>query len=350
MEKMTIRRCVLLLVYIGLVLAVFLPACAGPAATTPSTGAPQNVELTVLGFRAGTAQQLRADAIAEILRTEYPSWTVASIMAGGESQVISKRIEGKADLFFSMFPREFEIEAHGPLHPEIDFAKATEYSAVLPLTNRPLHLVVMGKTGLTSIRDIVDKKYPFTAGIGTGVARLLFGRIMGYYGTSLTGTEALGAKYEPVVIVVQEGVEALETGRINMGFSWAAIPSPVLLGVNFNLKLLPIDDPGLVQMFEKLGYDKVVIPAGTYPFVTSDVSSVTDYEFLTVRPDLPEDVVYYALKALFKHKDMLIASTANIAVQITPEAIARSLQSVEKTGVSVHPGALKFYREMGWIK
>jgi uncharacterized protein len=350
MGKMAIRRCALLLVCVGLVLAVLFPACAGPAATTPSTGAPQNVELTVLGFRAGTAQQLRADAIAEILRTEYPSWTVTSIMAGGESQVMNKRIEGEADLFFSMFPREFELEAHGPLHPEIDFAKATEYSAVLPLTNRPLHLVVMGKTGLISVRDVVDKKYPFTAGIGNGVARLLFGRIMGYYGKTLADTEAWGAKYEPVVIVVQEGVEALETGRINLGFSWAAMPAPVLMGVNFNLKLLPIDDPGLVQMFEKLGYDRVVIPAGTYPFVTSDTPSVTDYEFLTVRPDLPEDVVYYALKALFKNKDTLIASTANIAEQITPEAIAHSLKVMEQTGVSIHPGALKFYREMGWIK
>jgi TRAP transporter TAXI family solute receptor len=345
---MVIKRGALLAVCVILALAILLPACAEPAPPPPQER-PQNVELTILGFRAGTAQQLRADAIAEALRVEYPDWKVSSIVGGGEAQVIDKRIKGEADFFFSMYPRSLEIEAHAPLHPEIDFEKATAYSAVMPLTNRPLHFLVMAKTGLTSIRDVVDKKYPFKAGIGAGVARVLFGKILEYYGTSLAETEAWGAKYETAVVIVQEGVEALETGRIDIGFSWSSLPCSALMGVTFDLKLLPVDDPGLVQMLETLGYDKATIPAGTYPFVTQDTPSVTDYEFLTVRPDIPDDIVYYTLKALFNHKDILIATTANIEEQITPEAIAHSLKVMEQSGVPFHPGALKFYREMGWI-
>ncbi len=347
---MIIRRCALLLLCGIIALAILLLACAQPEPTLPPEQRPQNVSLTIVGFRAGTGQQLRADAIAEAIRLEYPDWHVTSLAAGGEAQVINKRVESEADYFFSMYPRSLELEAHVPLHPEIDFEEATAYSAVMPLTNRPLHLLVMAKTGLTSIRDIVDKEYPFTAGIGAGVARVLFGKILEYYGSSLAETEAWGAKYEPVVVVIPEGVEALQTGRIDIGFSWSSLPTPALMGVTFDLKLLPVDDPVLVQMLQTLGYDKATIPAGTYPFVTQDIASVTDYEFLTVRPDMPDDVVYYTLKALFNRKDILIAATANIEKQLAPEAIANSLKVIGQSGIPTHPGALKFYREMGWVE
>ncbi|MFC1992463.1 TAXI family TRAP transporter solute-binding subunit [Chloroflexota bacterium] len=347
---MIIRRCALLMLCGILTMSILLLSCAQPESTLPSEQRPQNVKLTIVGFRAGSGQQLRADAIAEAIRLEYPDWNVTSLAAGGEAQVINKRVNSEADYFFSMYPRSLELEAHVPLHPEIDFEEATAYSAVMPLANRPLHLLVMTKTGLTSIRDIVDKEYPFTAGIGAGVARILFGNILEYYGSSLAETKAWGAKYEPVIVVTPDGVDALRTGRIDIGFSWSALPSPMLMGATFDLKLLPIDDPGLVKMFQPLGYEKVTIPAGTYSFVDRDIDSITDYEFLTVRPDIPDDVVYYTLKALFNHEEILIASTADIEKQLVPEAIANSLKLIGQSGIPTQPGALKFYREMGWVE
>ncbi|NQT31197.1 MAG: hypothetical protein HQ588_02590 [Deltaproteobacteria bacterium] len=346
---MTIKRLVLPAVCMVLALAVLLTACPASAPTTPPEDMPQDVDLIVMGFRAGTSQQLRADTIAEAIRVEYPNWQVTSLAAGGEARVMNKRIEGEADYFFSMYPRHLEVEVHAPLHPEIDFEAATAYSAVMPVTNRPIHFLALPKTGLNSIGDIVEKKYPFKAGTGAGVAKLLFEKILGYYGSSLGEAEAWGARHETVVMVMPEGVEALRAGTVDIGLSWGPIPYPVFMGVTFDLKLLPIDDPGLIQFFKSLGYDEVVIPAGTYPFVTQDVPSVTDYEFLATRPDMPDDIVYYTLKALFSHQDMLIAASANFEEQLAPAAIANSLKVMEQSGVPIHPGALEFYREMGWV-
>jgi TRAP transporter TAXI family solute receptor len=346
---MLMKRIALLAVCMILALAVLLAACPASAPVTSPGQVPQDVDLIVMGFRAGTSQQLRADTIAEALRVEYPSWQVTSLAAGGEAQVINKRIEGEADYFFSMYPRQLEVEVHAPLHPEIDFEAATAYSAVMPLTNRPIHFLALPKTGLTSLADIVETKYPFKAGFGAGVANLLFEKILGYYGSSLSEAEAWGAKHETVVMVTPAGIEALQAGTIDMGFSWGPVPWSVLMGVTFDLELLPFDDPGLVQFCKPLGYDEAVIPAGSYPFVNDDIPSVTDYEFLVTRPDMPDDIVYYTLKALFNHQDMLIAVSANIEEQLAPAAIANSLKVMEQSGVPIHPGALKFYREMGWL-
>ena len=327
-------------------LALLLSCAPAPA---PPKGRPQNIELTILGFRAGTSMQLRADAIAEAIRKEYPDWKVASLAPGGEAQLIAKRISGEWDFLLTPYPRLLELEVHVPLHPEIDFAKASDYSIVMPTSPHYIHFFALGKTGLNSIKELVDKKYPFKAGTGPGGSKLLFSKILEHYGASLAEAEAWGAKHETVIVATPAGAEALQTGRIDIGLSWSGIPNPPFMGTTFDLKLLPIDDPGLIEMFESLGYYQATIPAGTYPFLTEDVPTMAETEFLAARPDLPEDVVYYTLKALFNNKHILIAAHTDFEEEMSGEAIASALAVAERVGLPIHPGALKYYREQGWI-
>jgi TRAP transporter TAXI family solute receptor len=348
------KRKVSLIVVIGLALILamlpLLAACPGPAPTTPSGERPQNVQLTMCGFIAGTSMQMRADAIAEAIRVEYPDWKVTSLAPGSEAQLISKRITGEADYFFTPYPRLLEVEVQAPLHPEIDYEKVTAYSLVMPTSPRYVHFFTTGKTGLTSIRDIVDKRYPFKVGTGAGASKLLFSKILEYYGTSLAEAEGWGAKHESVVMATQEGVEALQSGRLDIAFGWSGIPSPPYMGATFDLKLLPVDDPGLVEMLSVYGHYEATIPADTYPFLTEDIPTVAETEILAVRPDMPEDIVYYTVKALFNHKDILVAAHAGFESQLNAEAVAAAVAISQITGIPFHPGALKFYREMGWVE
>ncbi len=341
---------VIIVIGLAIVLAVLPLLTACPGTSSPASGEhPQNVKLTIIGFTAGTSLQLRADAVAEALRVEYPDWTVTSLATKGSADNISRRIAGETDFFFATIPRQVEIQSQALLYPGIDFEKATAYSLVMPVSPQYVHFFVLGKTGLTSIRDMVDKKYPFTVGC-VGGPEYVFYRILEHYGVSWAEAEAWGARHESVSIGAPTGVEALQSGRIDIAFVWSGIPSPPYMGVTFDLKLLPIDDPGLVEMFKGYGFYEATIPAGTYPFVTEDIPTMANIEPLAVRPDLPEDVVYDAVKALFKHKDILIAAHAEFASQLTPEAVAAFVASAERSGLPVHPGAMKFYREMGWVK
>jgi TRAP transporter TAXI family solute receptor len=333
-----------------LALAVLLAACPGPAPTTPPGERPQNVKLTMFGFIVGTSMQMRADAIAEAIRLEYPDWTVTSVAPGGEAQLISKRIAGEADFFLTPYVRQLEVEVQAPLHPEIDYEQVTAYNLVVPTAPQYIHFLALGKTGLTSIRDIVDQKYPFTVGVGPGGSRLQFAKILEYYGATMAEAESWGAKEEILVVTTQEGAEALQSGRIDTGISWSGLPCPAFMGVTLDLKLLPIDDPGLVETLKTMGYYETVIPAGTYPFITEDIPTVASTSYLAVSPDMPEDIVYYTLKAVFNHRDMLIAAQSNFEDQLTTEAVVASAAISQRTGIPFHPGALKFYREMGWLE
>jgi TRAP transporter TAXI family solute receptor len=334
-----------------LALAVLLAACPGPVPTTPTGDRPQNVNLNVVGFMVGTSNQLRIDAIAEAIRMEYPDWKVNSLSAGGEAQLVSKYIAGETDLCLNMYPRPLEIELQAPLHPGIDYEQATAYSLVMPSSPRTIHFFARGDTGFSSIREIVDQKRQLTWGIGAGGSTLVVDKILEHYGVSWEEAESWGMKRETLYMTSPDGAEALQSGRVDIGLTWTSVPCPAYMGVTFDIKLLPIDEPDLVQLFSEMGFgEAAVIPAGSYPFVTEDIPTVSETSHLVARPDLPEDVVYYSLKALFKQKDFLAATITEFESQMTAEAIALSWTVSQKTGIPFHPGALKFYREMGWIE
>ncbi len=101
---MATKRVVLLTLCLILALVILLPACAQPEPTPPGDR-PQNINLTLLGFRAGTSMQLRADAIAEAIRAGDPDWQVASLAPGGEAQLLEKRIAGEMDYLVPPYHR-----------------------------------------------------------------------------------------------------------------------------------------------------------------------------------------------------------------------------------------------------
>ena len=146
---------------------------------------------------------------------------------------------------------------------------------------------------------------------------------------------------------MQEGAEALQSGRVDIGLSWTQVPAQAYMGANFDLDILPIDDPGLLEMLKGMGYYESAIPANAYPFITEDVPTVAQTEFLVASPHMPDDIVYYVMKAVFNHKEVLEA--AGGGSYLAPESIAESIAIGQGMGVPFHPEALRFYREMGWI-
>ncbi len=108
-----------------------------------------------------------------------------------------------------------------------------------------------------------------------------------------------------------------------------------------DIKLVPIPEDKF-QAMRKLnpGYTKLVIPAGSYPKQTKDVSTIGYATHLIARCDLDPDVVYKMLKGMVDHKADL-AAIAKAMAGTTPKMMA------EDIGVPMHKGALRYYKEVG---
>jgi uncharacterized protein len=83
-----------------------------------------------------------------------------------------------------------------------------------------------------------------------------------------------------------------------------------------------------------------IIAAKTYSSLDKDYSTIGVYNFAVGRSDLPEDLVYQLVKAVYEAHARLIKATS-AASDTIPQNV------VKDTFLPLHPGAVRYYREIG---
>ena len=82
------------------------------------------------------------------------------------------------------------------------------------------------------------------------------------------------------------------------------------------------------------------IAAGVYSSLDKDYTTVGVYNFTVGRSDLPDDLVYNLVKAVYDNQPSLVSSTDS-AKETVPQNV------VKDTFLPLHPGAIRYYREIG---
>lgn len=108
-----------------------------------------------------------------------------------------------------------------------------------------------------------------------------------------------------------------------------------------SVKLLSFTDEQAAKADAGKGlWTKYTIPAGTYPGQDKDVNTIAQPNFLAVRSDVDEDAVYMITKTMYENLPFLNAihkATKAMAVE----------RAVAGLPLPLHPGAAKFYKEVG---
>ena len=82
------------------------------------------------------------------------------------------------------------------------------------------------------------------------------------------------------------------------------------------------------------------IAAGTYRNLEKDYVTIGMYNFTVGRADLPNDLVYQLVKAVFENQPRLVKASYTARDTIPQNA-------VNNTFLPFHPGAVRYYREIG---
>jgi uncharacterized protein len=82
------------------------------------------------------------------------------------------------------------------------------------------------------------------------------------------------------------------------------------------------------------------VPAGTYASLARDYQTVGLFNFAVAHKDLPDDLVYKIVKAVFDNREELVKAQSS-AKETLPANIGRD------TILPLHPGAERYYREIG---
>ena len=82
------------------------------------------------------------------------------------------------------------------------------------------------------------------------------------------------------------------------------------------------------------------LPRATYPSLTEDYLTVGLFNFFVAHKDLPEDLVYRAVKAVYDNHERLVRAHS-AGRETVLDNVTRD------TFLPLHPGAVRYYREIG---
>ncbi|WP_370312302.1 TAXI family TRAP transporter solute-binding subunit [Sagittula sp.] len=110
-------------------------------------------------------------------------------------------------------------------------------------------------------------------------------------------------------------------------------------------KLVPVTGEAIDKLVsENPYYAKAVIPGGMYAGNPDDVETFGVKATFVTSSDVPDDVVYEVVKAVFDNFDRFKGLHPAFSTLQEEEMISAGLSA------PLHPGAEKYYRERGWIE
>jgi TRAP-type uncharacterized transport system substrate-binding protein len=87
------------------------------------------------------------------------------------------------------------------------------------------------------------------------------------------------------------------------------------------------------------------VPAGSYPNQSAPIDSLGSWSFVLARESLPDDVAYHLARTLHGAERALCRKLAQ-ACETTAANTVAAAPSVDL----IHPGVLKYFREIGVAK
>jgi len=141
-----------------------------------------------------------------------------------------------------------------------------------------------------------------------------------------------------------ESVELMKSRQLDVTLQSAGLGVAALRDLATAVSIVVVPVPA--DVVAKVGdpaYQAAVIPAKTYEGQALDVPTASIKNFLVTSEDVPADVVYKMTKSMFENLDALTAAHA-AAKKIDPKSAAKD------SPVPLHPGAEKYYREVGLVK
>jgi len=131
----------------------------------------------------------------------------------------------------------------------------------------------------------------------------------------------------------------LDATLISAGLGVAAIRD---LAASTPIVIVPVPADVIAKTGDA-AYQPSMVPANTYSGQTADVPTVAIPNFLVTREGVSNETVYAMTKSMFEHLDQMVAAHA------AAKGIHRE-NAIKGMPLPLHPGAEKYYREVGLIK
>ena len=208
--------------------------------------------------------------------------------------------------------------------------------SVMTLAPNVALFVTQKSSGIKSMKDLKGKRV-VVGPAGAGFEYFLK-PILAEHGVTYDDFKPLNANYGGAV-------DLLANGSAAAAFMGGAIPTPAVTRASTSQEIMfiPFEESARKTLFEKYPfYNPITIRADAYdrvltePFATMNVGSM---QIITAE-NADEDMVYNFTKTLYTHRaEVVKAHPAGKAIN--------EKNAVRDVGTPFHPGAIRFYKEIG---
>jgi TRAP transporter TAXI family solute receptor len=293
----------------------------------------QKIDLKMMTGPMGGSWYPLGGAIADAVQKEMPNVTIAVAPGGGIANV--EAIEfGKCDIGFSNSSSGVDGVYGRPPFKQ----KMQNMRQLANLYPQYFQMVVLEDSGIKSVADLKGKR--ISPGPKGHTGEFAAQQVLQVYGLSYKDMSKVHH------VGYNDTVALMKDGHCDAWLLTTTIPASSIMDLASarKIRLLPLPEDK-IQAMQKLnaGYIRRTVPKGTYPGVDYDVPGIGWFTHLVVSAKLPDDLVYNITKVLVKNldrfgqvvKDMKGATAKDLAMDI---------------GIPFHPGALKYYKEIGALK
>lgn len=304
------------------------------AALIAGVAVAQQLNIAIATGGTGGVYYPMGGGMANVLSKNLPNVAATARVTGGS--VDNLKLIGSEQSEVALVMVDAALDA---LKGEDKFkGNPVEVRTLMVLYPNRMHVVTVDGTNITKMSDLKGKRVS-TGSPGSATEVMAF-RVI----------EAAGLDKDKDMtrerLGVAESTNALKDRKIDAYFWVGGLPTAAVtdLGATPNVKLKLIDTDDLVEkMNAKHGnlYSKGVIPAKTYPGQDADNKIAVVQNILVTNSKMSEKVAYDIVKTLYeKRADVALAHGE-------AKAIVLETQNKANTTIPWHPGAAKYFTEIG---
>jgi hypothetical protein len=306
-------------------------ACGGADSAGGDGGSTARTFLSIGTAPAGGAFFVVGGALADVLNAQPgETWNVTSEATSGSQENIRRLGSGELDFALA----NAAVTYFGVRGTE-GWDQAYPVRSVMTLAPNVALFVARADSGVASMADLRGKRVvvgPAGAGFEYFIRPLLAAHNLTY------------DDFTPLSATQTGAVDMLADGAAAAAFIGGAVPTASITqaAASMDVFFVPFDEEAVESLVsEYLFFDRATIPANTYrgqsePFHGLDTGSM----HLITSANADEDLVYRVTKALYESRAQVIERHA------AGNAI-NAANVVRQTGTEFHPGAVRYYREIG---
>lgn len=299
------------------------------AATLVAPMAAQAEFLSIGSCPVGCTAYTWSAGIADVINKNVEGIEVTAEETKGYVANINLLQDGEIEASMATSLSSYEAWAATGPYEGSEPGKILSWMSIAPVG---MHIIALEGGPINSVEDLKGKR----VGMGQpgGVSMLDANALMGM---------VAGEDFDAFRVRLGDMVDMLSDGNIDVALWNGSFPLPpvIKLSAQRDVKLIPISDAFYADLNAKYPpYFRLSIPGGTYEDVAADTPTYGLANGLVISADVSEERVYEMTKAIFESLDDL-AGVHPAFGRVSKDTVLNGF------GAPLHPGALKYYREIG---